>query len=438
MKYSFSGKASKLFIAALALAPVLGFSQSKFGEFYGRPSYFRPHDKTGINVFETTKTPDSIPYEGPRVRIGAGFTQQYQNLDHETTSGLPLYEMGPGFNLAMANLFLDFQIADGIRVDVTSYMSARHHNEFWVKGGYIQFDKLPFKGALWSKLMEVTTIKIGHFEVNYGDQHFRRTDGGNAIYNPFIENYIADAFSTEIGAEVMFQKKGVFGLFGITNGTINASTGKQAMDATNDSKKYPALLAKVGLDKTMNNGLRVRLSGSGYYNQNSQRSVLYAGDRTGSNYWGVIEPKGADLKANFASGRFAPNFTRDVASAMLNTLIKYKGAEFFGTYETSKGKAPNEVADRKMNQFAVDAIYRFGAKENVFAGIRYNTVNCELPGLTDKVDIKRTALAAGWFLTNNVLLKGEYVWQKYNNFAPTDIRNGAKFNGYAIEAVIGF
>ncbi|MGZ5247329.1 MAG: hypothetical protein ACXWV5_09830 [Flavitalea sp.] len=440
MKYSFSGKAKKLFIVALTLAPVLGFGQSKFQEFYGRPSYWRPHDQTGINVFETTKVPDSIPFEGPRVRFGAGFTQQFQKLKHETGSGIALYEMGAGFNLAQANLFMDIQLADGIRLDVTSYLSARHHNEYWVKGGYIQFDKLPFKGRFFDKIMEIATIKIGHFEINYGDQHFRRTDGGNAIYNPFIENYIVDAFSTEIGGEIYLQKNGLFGMVGMTNGTINSSIGKQAADFNKDSAKNPAIFFKGGIDKTMASGLRVRVTGSAYINNKSQRNVLYAGDRTGSNYWGVMEPKGASLTANFSSGRFAPGFTRDVKSIMLNTLLKYQGAEVFATYETSKGNAGSAVdpTDRKMKQIAIEGVYRFGAKENVFIGARYNKVNCELPGYTEEIDIKRTAFSAGWFLTRNILLKGEIVNQKYNNFKVTDIRNQGKFNGYAIEAVIGF
>jgi hypothetical protein len=59
-------------------------------------------------------------------------------------------------------------------------------------------------------------------------------------------------------------------------------------------------------------------------------------------------------------------------------------------------------------------------------------------GYTEKVKIDRTAFAAGWFLTRNVLLKGEYVTQKYNNFLPTDVRNGGKFHGYVVEAVVGF
>jgi hypothetical protein len=79
---------------------------------------------------------------------------------------------------------------------------------------------LPFKGKFKGDLMKLATIKIGHFEVNYGDQHFRRTDGGQALYNPFMEGYIADAFATEIGGELYLQKNGLFGMIGLTNGMI--------------------------------------------------------------------------------------------------------------------------------------------------------------------------------------------------------------------------
>ena len=419
-------------------------------EIYLRPSYWRPYDKRGINVFETNKTPDSIPFDGLRFRIGAGFTQQFQNLEHETKSTQPLYSMGPGFDLAMANLFIDVQLADGIRLNLTNYLSTRHHNETWVKGGYIQFDKLPFKGQFWNNLMNVLTVKIGHMEINYGDQHFRRSDAGHTLYNPFIENYIADAFSTEIGAEVYAQKNGIFGMVGVTNGTINSSINTQTPEISGDSTKNPAIYFKAGIDKSISPRLRGRLSASAYINNKSQRNVLYAGDRGGSNYWGVLEPKGASLTTNFTSGRFTPNFTRNVHAYMFNGFLKAGGLELFGTYETSSGNAETALDPdkRTMNQFAVEGVYRFGPKENVYLGGRYNTLDAELPGYTNKVNINRTAIAAGWFLTRNVLLKGEWVTQKYKDFAPTligtatstapDPRYGGKFHGYVVEAVVGF
>jgi hypothetical protein len=407
-------------------------------EFYGRPSNWRAYDQRGINVFETGKQ-DSIAFEGLRIRFGAGFTQQFQKLKHETKSTQALYQMGAGFDLAMANLFTDVQLADGIRLNVTTYLSTRHHNETWVKGGYIQFDKLPFKGQFWSDLMKLTTIKIGHMEVNYGDQHFRRSDAGHALYNPFMENYIADAFSTEIGGEITLQKNGLFGLIGVTNGTINASINKQAADNELDSTKNPALYFKAGIDKSLGK-IRVRVSGSAYMNNKSQRNVLYGGDRGGSNYWGVMNPKGDNLTTNAFSGRFNPGFSRNIQAFMLNGFLKAGGLELFGTIESAKGNA-GTVADnvkRKMSQNAIDVVYRIGAKENVFVGYRYNSVKSEMPGQTTDIKINRSAFAAGWFLTRNVELKAEIVNQQYKNFLSTNILYGGKFNGYVIEASIGF
>jgi hypothetical protein len=98
----------------------------------------------------------------------------------------------------------------------------------------------------------------------------------------------------------------------------------------------------------------------------------------------------------------------------------------------------NETSDRKMNQLAGDVIYRFGKAENLFVGARYNTVKLQLLGITDNVKVNRTALAAGWFVTKNVLMKGEYVIQNYKDFPAADYRSGGKFNGYVIEAVVGF
>ena len=194
-----------LIIIIVGAFPQIATAQSGDKEFYGRPSYWRPYDQRGINVFETTKNADTLAYEGPRVRFGAGFTQQYQNLKHENKTALNnqttnrLYPLQSGFMTAQANLFMDIQLSDGIHLNVTSYLSSRHHNETCVKGGYIQFDKLPLKGEFWKILMEVATIKVGHMEVNYGDAHFRRSDGGQTIYNPFMDNYIVDDFATEIG-----------------------------------------------------------------------------------------------------------------------------------------------------------------------------------------------------------------------------------------------
>jgi hypothetical protein len=155
-------------------------------------------------------------------------------------------------------------------------MSARHHNEFWVKGGYIQFDKLPmFGNPKW--FSDYMRVKIGHFQPNFGDMQFRRSDGGNTMFNPFCENLILDAFTTEIGGEVyVFPVDGFMGMVGMVPALSMATL--KIPDAVNTSgvvatKKTPSVFAKVAYDKTFND-LRFRLSASLYTNPNIQRNTL--------------------------------------------------------------------------------------------------------------------------------------------------------------------
>jgi hypothetical protein len=314
--------------------------------YYDSIQNFRYYDQRGVNVFETPKS--KTTFQGLRVRFGAGFTQQFQNLQHEnylsgmSTSSIPaadapnrLYPLSTGFNTAQANLNMDVQLADGIRLNLVTYLSARHHNEAWVKGGYIQFDKLPFKGAFWDKLMDVVTIKVGHMEINYGDAHFRRSDGGQTLYNPFMENYIIDAFTTEIGGEVYARLGSFFGMVGVSNGEIKGDV-KEVSPTPYDSlaKKSPAIYLKGGFDHSFAEKIRVRGSISYYGDKSSASNTLFWGDRTGSNYFLVMENYTAGATAQAWSGRVNPLFSDRTQGVMLNGFVKLGGLEAFGTYET--------------------------------------------------------------------------------------------------------
>jgi len=424
--------------------------------------YTRAYDQTGINVFEPSKM-DSNVYDGFKIKIGGSFTQDYQKLKSENkanyvrtsaTNALnknylygfikaedTLSSNLTGFNTAMANLNFDIQIGDGIRVFLENYMSARHHNEFWVKGGYIQIDKLPmFNNPDW--YTKYFRVKIGHMEVNYGDTHFRRSDGGNAIFNPFADNNIMDEFATEIGGELY-----VF----LTNGLIRNNIRDYGIlpvigTAKNDSitAKNPSIIVKGAYDKAVND-FRIRLSASVYHNSSSPSLTLFGGDRTGSAYFGVLETAAStNGTAEAFSGRFNPGMTNTLTTFIINPFVKYKGLELFGTFESAIGKTVNEKPDavdganRKTTQIAGELVYRFLKDEQLFIGGKYNTVTSRLAGYTADVDITRLSIAAGWFPTKNLLLKGEYVDQKYEGFRGTDIRSGGKFNGLVIEAVVGF
>ena len=406
--------------------------------------YTRANNQDGVHTFEPSKT-DAVEYNGFKLDIGGAFTQGFQALSHSNAdtfklASKKLYALGNGFNLAAANLNFDVQLGDGIRMFLENYMAARHHNEFWVKGGYIQIDKLPmFGNPEW--YTKYFRVKLGHMEINYGDQHFRRSDGGNTIFNPFIENHIMDQFATEIGGEVYaFPTDGLMLMVGMTNGLIRNNIFDYSTNpATGVQKKNPAILLKAAYDKKASDKLRYRLSASMYRNSESPSPTLYSGDRTGSNYFGVMELSSyTNSTSPFTSGRFSPGSFNSITAFIINPFIKYQGLEIFGSYEIAKGKTKAETTDRETSQLALEAVYRFLANEQVFLGARYNTVTSTLQGFTQDVDVNRFALAAGWFPTKNLLLKGEYVSQKYENFPGTDYRNQGAFNGITIQAVVGF
>ena len=413
--------------------------------------YYRANDKTGVNVFEPTKN-DTTTFDGVKIKVGGNFTADLQFLkDHNNATpvvvgGVNSNQLMPltnGFNLPMANMNIDAQLADGIRVELTVYLATRHHQDTWVKGGYVQIDKLPFlKSTFIDNIMKAFTIKVGQYDVDYGDAHFRRTDGGNAIYNPFVENYIMDEFATEMGGELYFHPKGlpIIAMFGITNGELDPTVVKSTTidSATGKPNKYaPAFHAKLGLDKQWKD-LRVRLTASVYADKSANQNTLFFGDRTGSHYFYVMENTAATSDGNAWSGRIDPGFSEQVTTFMVNPFVKFHGLELFGTYEMAWGRAITEFTTREVTQGAVDLVYRFPKKENFWIGGRFNTVTGVLAPGTNSMTIYRGVGSVGWFVTKNIMAKLEYVYQQYDNFVSNDIRSGGRFGGVMLEGSVAF
>jgi hypothetical protein len=392
--------------------------------------YFRSPDKNGINVFETSKDND-VQFDGVKVRIGGANTLQFQALDHENSGVNPIFEIGPNFNLATSNLDIDVQLERGLRMHLRTYLSSRHHAQPYVKGGYLQVDRLDFiSDGLLEELMDMVTIKVGHMEINYGDTHFRRSDNGQAIFNPFVGNYIMDSFTTEVGGEVYLQNNGFLAMIGLTNGKLNQNVVQPAPGAI---ATRVSLVGKLGYDSQVNEDLRVRFTGSVYHTGQTASAYLYSGDRAGARYYNILTANSGE----FRTPRFNPGFNNELTAFMINPFIKFQGFEFFGVFESATGKATAETDTRNFKQYGAEALYRFGENENVYFGGRYNLVTGETNAAED-VDISRFNLGGGWFITDNVLAKVEYVTQKYEGFAAGSIFEDGKFDGFMIEAIISF
>jgi hypothetical protein len=423
---------------------------------------FRYNDQRGLNIFEAPK--DNTPYRGFGLRVGGDFAVQWQSISQSTglaatdslgnpTGGtVELPELGANFNLPTANLNLDAQLYDGVRLHMRMYLSSRHHEEGWVKGGYVRIDKLDFiKKDFLSGVMDVLFIKAGYDEINYGDAHFRRTDNGRAIYNPFVGNYIMDAFTTEPFLEFnVLHPSGVLGVIGASNGRLN-------QNVVENNDQGVTIYGKLGYDKQMNDDLRLRLTGSFYSSsstegdfanpsgRNVQRDYLYAGDRAGGRYYGLFGTTGDDF-----SPRFNPRWS-SVTAIQVNPFVKFKGIEFFGVFETSSNNVDfaieNGVENREggnVTQLGAELLYRFGGREQFYVGGRYNSVSgdvfkTEVQGAKTDIEITRINAGAGWFMTRNMLAKLEYVTNTYGGgFYDGSEFEGGEWNGLVIEAAISF
>ena len=90
-----------------------------------------------------------------------------------------------------------------------------------------------------------------------------------------------------------------------------------------------------------------------------------------------------------------------------------------------------------MRQLVGEGLYRFWDKK-LYVGGRYNTVNGQLANMPNDINVQRSQIGGGWYVTPNVLSKIEFVNQRYNNFPTTDIRNGGKFQGFMLEGAVSF
>ncbi|MBW8361073.1 MAG: hypothetical protein K0M56_02660 [Kaistella sp.] len=412
--------------------------------------YLAP-EKSSRNIFEDPKI-EAPEYDGVKVSVGGDFALQFQALDHSTEAtslgvvtgtATPntLRELGSDFNLPTANLDINAYLAKGVKMHLRTYLSARHHNEAWVKGGYIQIDNLDFVSpGFMSNIMKYARVKVGMDEINYGDYHFRRSDNAETINNPFVGNFIMDSFSTEAFGEGYLFYNNFIGMLGVSNGKLNQTAVKDT------NWNSPSVYAKLGYDKQMSPDLRVRLTGSFIQtNGLSTGGYLYGSDRGGSRYYYVLLTQNDAMgTSNQATGRFNPGFKK-MKAFQVNPFIKYQGLEFFGAYEYVTGNKASGLkmrdTDGSYTQLAGELLYRFGNKEQFYLGGRYNTISGKDDDVSAERKIDRFNIAGGWFMTKNILAKVEYVSQKYNNDAvwgATSALNGGKFNGLMLEATIGF
>lgn len=433
--------------------------------------------RTSVSFSKTFEEPklDGSKFEKVKVTVGGDFAMQFQSLNHHADS--LLVPLGGNFNLPSANLNLNADMVPGIKVNLVTYLSARHHNESWVKGGYLLIDQLPFiKSPFIDNMMKKITLKIGVMELNYGDNHFYRSDNGHVINNPFVGNVIFDEFTTAPAMEIYYRQNSITAMGAVTGGTLKPALG--GYDSKNKAwmpynlGKQLQYYFKLAYDKNLNDNIRIRPSVSAYLCPHTYNGTLYGGDRAGSRYYLVMNKQslgtsaGYDITQNVTNGYFTPGgFTKNTA-VDFNLYSWLYGLEIYGGYEMAKGQTglgDMYIRDYDFSSIHVQGLYYFGKEKQFYIGGRYNIVSKDptkeytdpsdetiiLQAQNDKtISTNRIQLCGGWEMTDNIILKAEYVKQGYKNFATynsatknwgsTYGEGAAGFEGVVIEAAISF
>lgn len=127
-----------------------------------------------------------------------------------------------GFQTAWGNFRVLADYDERIEVFFDLYIASRPNPDItYGHEGFILVDQLPaWLDDTWlQSVFDYVSLKGGHFEIDFGDHRYRRSDNARVQRNPLIGNYVVDPKATEIGAELFADRRRFNWLVGVGSGT---------------------------------------------------------------------------------------------------------------------------------------------------------------------------------------------------------------------------
>ena len=398
-----------------------------------------------VQQFEPEK--DTSAFKGkPEVSFNTDLTFNYQGLSHDfdlpgTTTERNLQ---PGLSLPQANFDINAKVMSGFNVKLETMLSSHHHNETYVKGGYATIDNLDFIApGFASDLMRNMTIKVGVDDINFGDDHYRRSDNADVMRNPFVHNMGVESYMQAPHIEVYYRIPAISSLImvGITNGQVNPDDVTESHDAGKGSSNRPTGYAKFAFDNQLNDTLRVRLSESVYYVSGTNKgSSLYSGDKAGTVSRNIFDtnPSLSTQSDDFGALWNALSGFSDLTVSKTHFFTRYIDTEFYAMLELADG-ADGSNRDMKMTHYALDLVQRF-SNDKFFVAGRYENAKVDYVVTNyngKEAELTQWQLGLGWYLSKNAEAKLEYINQERENNAAY-VGGNAEFKGYMISTALSF
>ncbi len=388
-------------------------------------------------------------HDGIEVYLGLKTAGRLQSLSHRDAFMFPapteddpspaarrIGSPDPGFQTAWGSM--DFLARFGEFIDVywEFFISSKPHaSSMQGSQGFMLIRGLP-EGHL-AALFDFVDVKAGQFEVNFGDHIYRRSDNARVLRNPLIGNYVIDPRTTGIGMEIMTKPGLVNALVGVTSGTESGDFREG---------RGTAVHGKLWVVPTEN----ARIAASAYYVDHSDNPVggpgggsqdnLFRTSRSGGPYGGILDDGNAPGQVFVGRGQKVQAYQLD-ASFRLGDLDLYGHAGWTEDGDTN-GSAPGSPKESWV-YYAAEAVYDINSR--IYAAVRYSAAQADRfrdAGSDGRVD--RIQAGVGYWVTDHILAKLEYVHQTYRRFNDGDVVSGVdagrdpSFHGVIAEVGFAF
>ncbi len=330
-------------------------------------------------------------------------------------AGVKLAPISSGFQNAFGNL--GFGARFGKRREIEMYFELymdtwNHPSQTYGHEGYIVIHDIPSHARglnLLHLLFAVIDLKVGQFEINYGDQGFHRSNNGNVKLNPLVGNYVMDPNTTEIGGEVYTKFNKINFLVGVSTGTSTENFVQGHGTAWHAKLWYtPVKPLRISASYYTVNHARTPATGGAV-------STFFSGNRSGARYQSVLN----------GNPGITPQLRKDVTAWQGD--IGWNGDRFYvyGHYgqvwddDINAARAilpPRPVALKESWKYYA-AEGAFNVTKNFYLAARFSGAHAmKIAGVSSDGKIERIQAGMGYHVSKHLLVKVEYVDQQYNDF----------------------
>jgi hypothetical protein len=417
-------KTMKQFVIALVALSLIGFSAPANAQ---------------IKLTETKDTKLYITLNT------VGTAQALQHKNAFGGNGTALAELEPGFQTAFGDLgFIGkFGENEEIKVVFDMYLSSRNHpSQTYGNEGYILMTGVPenLKSLKFlDPILRKVDVKAGHMLLNFGDGLMHRSNNAIVQNNPLIGNFVIDPNIVSVGMEVSSKPGRINWLVGVANGTttedwnVGRGFSYHGKLAVYPIKSVRTTLSYIATDQS-DNPVKGQAGGSGMQ--------MFSGNRSGERYAGV-------LGGGQAPGGVFPQAGEKFSATQFDlTFDNSSPIKLYGHYGITRDEDINGTVagapEETWSYYAGDVVYKLN--EAIYVAARYSGAQArKFQGVDSDGTVNRYQVGGGLWLTKNLLVKVEYVQQKYDGFAQGNIVNNnvqawrnPEFSGVVSEVSFSF